>query len=96
MHLDLQKAAKRLGLTRPKLIERMQAKGLLDSNNLPAHPVRDRAYLRIREGQWFHPQCGMQYSRSCKVTEAGVRWLAEQLGIDLPMPPPTPDRRDVA
>jgi hypothetical protein len=36
----------------------------------------------------------MQYSQSTRVKQAGIRWLAHQLDIDLPAIPV--DRRDVA
>ena len=94
MERSLEKAAKYFGLTRPKLIALMREKGLLNARNLPAFPVRDREYLRIKDGTWYHETAGMQYSQSTKVRQAGMRWLADQLGIDLPEIPV--DNRDVA
>ena len=94
MERDLQKTAKYFGLTRPKLIELMRDKGLLNDRNLPAFPVRDREYLRIKDSNWYHEKAGMQYSQSTKVRQAGIRWLAEQLGLELPAIPA--DNRDVA
>lgn len=94
MERSLDKAAKHLGLTRPKLIALMREKGLLNDRNLPAFPVRDREYLRIKDGTWYHETAGMQYSQSTKVRQAGMRWLAEQLGLELPAIPA--DHRDVA
>ncbi len=79
--LSLHQAAQRLGLSRPELIKRMKAAGLLDSSNLPAAPVRDRLYLRAKETSWHHPELGMQYSHSTKVRPVGVAWLADKLGI---------------
>ncbi|WP_371369978.1 phage antirepressor KilAC domain-containing protein [Pseudomonas sp. QL9] len=94
--LTLQETAKQLKTTRPKLIALMRDKGLLNDQNLPTHPVRDRLYLSIHEGSWMHDKLGMQYSRSTRVRQAGLRWLEEKLGIQRDLPPPTPDRRDVA
>ena len=94
MERSLEKAAKYFGLTRPKLIALMREKGLLNDSNLPAFPVRDREYLRIKDGTWYHQTAGMQYSKSTKVRQAGMRWLAEQLGLELPAIPT--DNRDVA
>lgn len=94
MERDLQKTAKYFGLTRPKLIALMRDKGLLNARNLPAFPVRDREYLRIKDSNWYHEKAGMQYSQSTKVRQAGIRWLAEQLGLELPAIPV--DNRDVA
>lgn len=94
MERTLAQAANQLGLTRPKLIARMKEKGLLNERNLPAYPNRDRNYLRIKDGQWYHDQLGMQYSQSTKVKRPGIRWLAAQLGIDLQVIPA--DNRDVA
>ncbi|WP_417797140.1 phage antirepressor KilAC domain-containing protein [Stutzerimonas nitrititolerans] len=96
MDLNLQKAAARLGVTRSKLIEAMRNAGLLDANKLPAMPVRDRLYLKVKQGQWYHPELGMQYSQSTRVTPAGIPWLAQQLGIERPLPEPQQDPRDVA
>jgi phage antirepressor YoqD-like protein len=94
MERSLEKAAKYLGLTRPKLILLMRQKGLLNDRNLPAFPVRDREYLRVKDSNWYHKTAGMQYSQSTKVRQAGIRWLADQLGLELPAIPV--DNRDVA
>jgi phage antirepressor YoqD-like protein len=94
MERCLKKAAKYFGLTRPKLIALMREKGLLNDRNLPEFPVRDREYLRVKDGTWYHETAGMQYSQSTKVRQAGIRWLAEQLGLELPAIPA--DHRDVA
>ena len=94
MERSLEKAAKYFGLTRPKLIALMREKGLLNDRNLPAFPVRDREYLRVKDSNWYHETAGMQYSQSTKVRQAGIRWLAEQLGLELsPIPA---NNRDVA
>jgi len=94
MERDLAKAAKYFGLTRPKLIALMREKGLLNDRKLPAYPVRDREFLRVKNGTWYHETSGMQYSQSTKVRQAGMRWLAEQLGLEMPAIPT--DNRDVA
>jgi phage antirepressor YoqD-like protein len=94
MERTLAQAAAQLGLTRPQLIAHMREKDLLNARNLPAYPNRDRDYLRVKDGQWYHDQLGMQYSQSTKVKQPGIRWLAERLGIDLPAIPT--DNRDVA
>lgn len=94
MERTLAQAARRLGVSRPKLIAMMRDKALLNERNLPAYPTRDREYLRIRESNWFHHQLGMQYSQSTRVKQPGIRWLADQLGLRLPDIPA--DSRDVA
>jgi len=94
MERTLAQAAKHLGITRPKLISLMREKGLLNEQNLPAYPTRDREYLGIKNGNWYHEKLGMQYSQSTRVKQAGVCWLAEQLRIKLPAIPA--DNRDVA
>ncbi|MGF6220927.1 phage antirepressor KilAC domain-containing protein [Pseudomonas sp. YL-218 TE3947] len=94
MERTLAQAAKHLGLTRPKLINLMREKGLLNERNLPTYPSRDREYLRIKDSNWYHDQLGMQYSQSTRVKQPGIRWLAEQLGLNLPEIPV--DSRDVA
>lgn len=94
MERSLEKTAKSFGLTRPKLIALMRVKGLLNDRNLPAFPVRDREYLRVKDSNWYHETAGMQYSQSTKVRQAGIRWLADQLGLELPAIPA--DNRDVA
>ena len=94
MERSLEKAAKYFGLTRPKLIALMREKGLLNDRNLPAFPVRDREYLRVKDSNWYRETAGMQYIQSTKVRQSGIRWLAEQLGLELPAIPA--DNRDVA
>ncbi|MDI3357112.1 phage antirepressor KilAC domain-containing protein [Pseudomonas sp. UYIF39] len=93
MERNLEKTAKYFGITRPALIKLMRDKGLL-VGNLPAFPVRDREYLRVKDSSWYHGELGMQYSQSTRVRQAGIRWLADQLGLDLPAIPA--DHRDVA
>lgn len=93
MERTLSQAAAQLGLTRPKLIALMREKGLL-KGNLPADLMRDKEYLRVKDSPWYDEKYGMQYSQSTRVTQPGIRWLADQLGIDLPAIPA--DRRDVA
>ncbi|MNZ07001.1 hypothetical protein D3C78_237670 [compost metagenome] len=94
LNLNLQQTSARLGISRPVLIRRLREADLLDEHNLPRHPTRDRQYLQTRDGNWYHPELGMQYTRSTRVTQAGVRWLAEKLGIDLV--PPTASVRERA
>lgn len=94
MERSLQQTAKHFGTTRPKLINLMRAKGLLNDLNLPAYPNRDRDYLRVKNGSWYHLELGMQYTQSTRVRQAGLPWLADQLGLALPATPA--DRRDVA
>ena len=94
MERTLAKAAACLGITRPKLIKLMREQGLINERNLPAFPVRDREYLRVKDSNWFHAELGMQYSQSTRVRQPGMAWLAEQLGLALP--PIAADHRDVA
>ena len=96
MSQSLKHTAERLGICHRKLMQRMREKGLLNEHNLPAHPDRDKAFLVTRENQYYHPEHGMQYPRTTRVTSAGIPWLAQQLGIDRPLPEPQPDPRDVA
>lgn len=94
MERSLAQTAKHFGTTRPNLIRQMRASGLLDDLNLPANPHRDREYLRVKDGSWYHLQLGMQYTQSTRVKQAGIPWLAQQLGLPLPAIPA--ERRDVA
>lgn len=94
MDRTLAQTAKYLGITRSKLISLMREKSLLNVQNLPAFPNRDREYLSVKNGNWYHEKLGMQYSQSTRVKQAGIRWLAEQLGLNLPAIPA--DHRDVA
>ncbi|MCO7594249.1 MULTISPECIES: phage antirepressor KilAC domain-containing protein [Pseudomonas] len=87
MERTLAQTAKHFGISRNELIRRMRENELLTERNLPRYPTRDREYLRIKEGKWFHPDVGMQYSESTRVKQAGIPWLAERLGLNLPSPP---------
>lgn len=93
---SLQDAAQRLGTTRPKLIAAMRERDLLDSNRMPRHPDRDKLYLTTRERPWYHPTHGHQFGRATRVTQAGLRWLEQKLGLERAMPEQKPDPRDVA
>jgi len=87
MERTLAQTAKLFGISRNELICLMRENELLTERNLPRYPTRDREYLRIKEGQWFHPTSGMQYSMSTRVKQAGIPWLAERLQLQLPTPP---------
>lgn len=96
MSHSLKDTAERLGLKHRELMKRMREKGLLDKFNLPANPEMTKLYLVTREFRYPHPRLGMQYPRSTRVTDAGIPWLADKLGIERPMPEPQADPRDVA
>ena len=84
MDRTLAKAAACLGTTRPKLIKLMREKGLLNDRNLPAFPVRDREYMRVKDSNWFHAELGMQYSPG---TSARHRLAGRAVGVG-PSPHP--------
>ncbi|CAI8808846.1 DNA-binding protein [Pseudomonas donghuensis] len=94
MERNLAQTAKLFGISRNELIQRMRESELLNERNLPRYPTRDREYLRTKEGQWFHPKAGMQYSESTRIKQAGISWLAERLKLQLPTPPE--EKRHVA
>lgn len=96
MSISLKQAAERLGLGHRELMKRMREKGLLDRHNLPAAPDLTKAFLVTREHRYHHPEHGMQYPRTTRLTDAGIPWLAQQLGIERPMPEAKPDPRYVA
>uniref|UniRef100_A4XZG7 Antirepressor protein C-terminal domain-containing protein n=1 Tax=Ectopseudomonas mendocina (strain ymp) TaxID=399739 RepID=A4XZG7_ECTM1 len=96
MSNTLKYTAQRLGIGHRDLMRRMREKGLLDRYNLPANPELTKLYLVTREHRYHHPEHGMQYPRTTRVTDAGIPWLAEKLGIERPMPEPQQDPRDVA
>ncbi len=96
MSNTLKYTAQRLGIGHRDLMKRMRDKGLLDRFNLPANPEMTKLYLVTKESRYEYPEHGMQYPRTTRVTDAGIPWLAEKLGIDRPMPEPQQDPRDVA
>lgn len=96
MSNSLKYVAQRLGLGHRKLMQRMRDKGLLDAHNLPANPEMTKEFLVTRENRYVHPEYGWQYPRTTRVTDAGIPWLAKQLGIEQPLPEPQQDPRDVA
>ncbi|WP_457978109.1 phage antirepressor KilAC domain-containing protein [Ectopseudomonas composti] len=96
MSNTLKYTAQRLGIGHRDLMKRMREKGLLDRSNLPANPEMTKLYLVTKEHRYEHPDHGMQYPRTTRVTDAGIPWLADKLGIERPMPEPKVDPRDVA
>jgi phage antirepressor YoqD-like protein len=96
MSNSLKYTAQRLGIGHRELMKRMREAGLLDRHNLPANPEMTKAWLVTRENRYYHPEHGLQYPRTTRVTDAGIPWLAQRLGIERPMPEPVPDPRDVA
>ncbi|WP_394243940.1 phage antirepressor KilAC domain-containing protein [Halopseudomonas laoshanensis] len=84
---NLKQTAQHLGIKHKQLIRMMREAGLLNDQNLPAHPMRDKFYLQTKQGQWYHPKLGMQHSASTRVTQYGINWLADKLGIERPKVP---------
>lgn len=84
---NLNQTAKHLGIKRKDLIRMMREESLLNDQNLPANPTRDKFYLQTKRGQWYHPELGLQYSESTRVTQYGINWLADKLGIERPKVP---------
>ncbi|MFJ3259681.1 DNA-binding protein [Pseudomonas sp. NPDC086581] len=91
--LTLQMAAHRLGMRRPELVSAMRRAGLLDHLDYPLRPDRDGAHLYTHQGTYSTPYTGTRSSYSTRVKESSLRWLAEKIGRELPMPEAQPDRR---
>lgn len=96
MSHSLKHTAERLGLKHRQLMKLMREKGLLDQYNLPAAPDLTKRYLVTRENRIYSDTKGWRFTRTTRVTDAGIPWLAQKLGIERPMPPAQPDPRDVA
>lgn len=96
MSHSLKDTAERLGLKHRDLMKRMRNRGLLDKFNRPANPEMTKLYLVTREHRYEHPRLGVQYPRTTRVTDAGIPWLADKLGIERPMPEPQADPRCAA
>lgn len=96
MSHSLKDTAERLGLKHRDLMKRMRNRGLLDKFNRPANPEMTKLYLVTREYRYEHPRLGVQYPRTTRVTDAGIPWLADKLGIERPMPEPQADPRCAA
>lgn len=96
MSHSLKDTAERLGLKHRELMKRMREKGLLDQFNLPANPELTKLYLVTRENKFYSDTKGWRFTRTTRVTNAGLPWLADKLGIQRPMPEPQQDPRDVA
>ncbi|MDP2447639.1 phage antirepressor KilAC domain-containing protein [Pseudomonas sp.] len=88
--------AQRLGLGHRDLMKRMRTAGLLDNFNLPSNPEMTKHYLVTRENKFYSDEKGWRFTRTTRVTDAGIPWLARKLGIEQPMPEPQADPRDVA
>ena len=73
MSNSLKYTAERLGLKHRELMRLMREKGLLDAHNLPANPVLTKEFLVTRENRYHHPEHGLQYPRTTRVTEAIVQ-----------------------
>lgn len=96
MSHSLKDTAQRLGLKHRELMKRMRDKGLLNTFNLPANPELTKLYLVTRENKFYSDAKGWRFTRTTRVTNAGLPWLADKLGIERPMPEPQADPRDAA
>lgn len=82
MNRDLTAAATVLGITRNKLRDQLRAQGVLNhKGELISSPrVEGRLYTDTR-ARWNPSINGYSYYGVVMATEAGIGWLAEQLGI---------------
>lgn len=75
----LREAATRLGLRERRLFARLRELKILDGNNLPTPPHREKGWFVVEIKDWTHAARGRQcYSRTL-VTPDGLRWLAVRL-----------------
>lgn len=91
--LTLQQAAHRLKMTRKELVTAMRRAGLLDHLDYPLRPDRDGAHIYIHQGAYSTPHTGTRPSYSTRVKDTSLRWLAQKIGREQPLPEPQPDRR---
>lgn len=96
MSHSLKDTAERLGLKHRAMMKLMREKGLLDQYNQPANPEQTKLYLVTRENPFYSDAKGWRFTRTTRVTDAGIAWLADKLGIERQMPEPQADPRDVA
>lgn len=96
MSHSLKEAAERLGLKHRAMMKTMREKGLLDTYNLPKNPEVTKLYLVTRENKFYSDEKGWRFTRTTRLTDAGIPWLADKLGVERPMPPAQQDPRDVA
>lgn len=96
MSHSLKDTATRLGLKHRDMMKRMREKGLTDQYNLPTNPELTKLYLVTRENKFYSDNKGWRFTRTTRVTDAGINWLADKLGVERPMPPAQQDPRDVA
>lgn len=94
--IALKDAAEQMGLKHRELMKLMRDKGLLTKHNLPANPDATKHHLVTREHRYHHPEHGLQFPRTTRLMEGSLHWLADRLGIQLPMPEAKEDPRDVA
>lgn len=89
MHRDLDATAALLGLGPRKLRRRLRELSILDHAGELTCAHRDRGYLFTKtRSRWNASINGWTHYGVVMVTEAGVAWLAQQLGIEVHRMPP--------
>ena len=90
MHRDLDATAAVLGIGPRKLRRRLRELGILDHAGDLASAHRDRGYLFVAtRSRWNASINGWTHYGVVMTTEAGVAWLAPQLGVAVQRMPPT-------
>lgn len=89
MHRNLDATAAVLGIGPRKLRRQLRERGILDHAGELACQHRDRGYLFTdTRSRWNRSINGWTHYGVVMVTEAGVAWLAMQLGIAVQRMPP--------
>lgn len=90
MHRTLDDTAAVLGIGPRKLRRRLRDMGILNHAGELSCQNRERGYLFTQpRSRWNASINGWTHYGVVMTTEAGVAWLAEQLGVEVQRMPPT-------
>lgn len=83
MHaIDLNRAAKELGIGRNKMMAFLREKKILMNSNLPYQTYLDADYFDIHVGTYEHPTKGAQITHTTRVFQKGVDFIRRLLSAE--------------
>lgn len=81
MTYSLKEAAQLLNMGRNTLARQMKDQGILGPDNLPTGRHLGGPHLVVKTTGYYHPILGYTHHGSTQVTEQGLDWLADRLGV---------------
>jgi len=75
----VQEVAKLIGVGPNKLMAWLRTKKIINQANVPYQQHITAGHMAVKDNNWYHKECGQQYSIRPMVTASGIDWIKKQM-----------------